>query len=152
MYKEDFMLWPPKYFRGLSSKTKRRRAREIETRKQEDPSRAKTYRAFRTDKGVKTRTSSYTARWKKRFPDAVGVAGVSRVTGIPRDLVQESYDRGMAAWRTGHRPGATQEQWGYARIYSLGLCGKTARTADADLRRRATRRSRKASRWFRSEC
>lgn len=146
------MLWPPKYFRGLSSKTKRRRAREIEARKKENPERAKTYRAFRTDKGVKTRTSSYTARWKKRFPDAVGVAGVSRVTGIPRDLVQQSYDRGMAAWRTGHRPGATQEQWGYARIYSLGLCGKTARTADADLRRKATRRSRKASRWFRSEC
>lgn len=152
MYKGDFMLWPPKYFKGLSSKTKRRRARELEARKKEDPSRAHTYRAFRTDKGVKTRKSSYTSRWKSRFPDATGVAGVSRVTGIPRTLVQASYDRGMAAWRTGHRPGATQEQWGYARIYSLGLCGKTARTADADLRRKAVSRSRKARRWFSKEC
>ena len=152
MYKEDFMLWPPKYFRGLSSKTKRRRRSEIEARKKEDPSRAKTYRAFRTDKGVKTRKSSYTARWKSRFPDAVGVKGVSQVTGIPKGLVQESYDRGMAAWRTGHRPGATQEQWGYARIYSLGLCGKTARTADADLRRKASVKSRKARRWFAKQC
>ncbi len=82
----------------------------------------------------------------------MGVAGVARVTGIPRDLVQESYDRGMAAWRTGHRPGATQEQWGYARIYSFGLCGKTARTADADLRRKATQRSSRARTWFRRQC
>jgi hypothetical protein len=146
------MLGPPKYYRGLNPQTKRRRASEITARKKENPNRAQTYRAFRTDKGVKTRTSSYTARWKKAHPGAVGVAGVARVTGIPRDLVQESYDRGMAAWRTGHRPGATQEQWGYARIYSLGLCGKTARTADADLRRKATQRSSRARTWFAKQC
>jgi hypothetical protein len=146
------MLWPPKYFKGLSNKTKRRRRSEIEARKKENPTRGSTYRAFRTDKGVKTRASSYTSRWKKRFPNDVGVEGVSKRTGIPKKLVQESYDRGMSAWRTGHRPGATQQQWGYARIYSLGLCGKTARTADADLKRKAMRVSRKAKRWFKSEC
>lgn len=146
------MLWPPKYYRGLNPQTKRRRASEIERRKKENPVRASTYRAFKTDRGVKTRTSSYSARWKKAYPDAVGVAGVARKTGIPRGLVQESYDRGMAAWRTGHRPGATQQQWGYARIYSLGLCGKTARTADADLRRKATQRSAKARKWFAKKC
>jgi hypothetical protein len=25
----------------------------------------------------------------------------------------------MAAWKTGHRPGATQQQWGYARVSSF---------------------------------
>ena len=25
----------------------------------------------------------------------------------------------MAAWKSGHRPGAGQEQWGYARISSF---------------------------------
>lgn len=55
---EETMLWPPKYFRGLSSKAKSKRAREITRRKKEDPNRARTYRAFETDKGVKTRTSS----------------------------------------------------------------------------------------------
>jgi hypothetical protein len=39
----------------------------------------------------------------------------------------------MAAWRTGHRPGATEQQWGYARVYSFLLKGKTYYTADADL-------------------
>ena len=27
--------------------------------------------------------------------------------------------RGMAAWKSGHRPGAGQEQWGYARVNSF---------------------------------
>jgi hypothetical protein len=39
----------------------------------------------------------------------------------------------MAAWRTGHRPGATQQQWGYARVHSFLLCGKTHYTTDSDL-------------------
>lgn len=52
------MLWPPKYFRGLNPLAKSKRAREITRRKKENPKRARTYRAFQTDKGVKTRTSS----------------------------------------------------------------------------------------------
>ncbi len=43
------------------------------------------------------------------------------------------FDRGVAAWRTGHRPGTTPEQWGYARINSFATGGKTRTTADADL-------------------
>lgn len=54
----ETMLWPPKYFRGLNPLAKSKRAREITRRKKENPKRARTYRAFQTDKGVKTRTSS----------------------------------------------------------------------------------------------
>jgi hypothetical protein len=64
--------------------------------------------------------------------------------------IQASYDRGMAAWRTGHRPGATQQQWGYARVHSFLLCGKTFETTDSDLARAAKRRSAKAKRWWAS--
>jgi len=40
----------------------------------------------------------------------------------------------MAAWRTGHRPGAGQEQWAYARVNSFITKGKgTWGKADADL-------------------
>jgi hypothetical protein len=56
----------------------------------------------------------------------------------------------MAAWRTGHRPGATQQQWGYARVSSLLLGGKTAQTTDSDLVREAIQRSAKAKKWFSS--
>ena len=39
----------------------------------------------------------------------------------------------MAAWRTGHRPGASQQAWAYARVSSFLTKGKTYYTADADL-------------------
>ena len=39
----------------------------------------------------------------------------------------------MAAWKTGHRPGATQHQWGYARVNSFIVGGPTRKSADADL-------------------
>jgi len=37
-------------------------------------------------------------------------------TGVPIGLIRIIMRRGMAAWKTGHRPGAGQEQWGYARV------------------------------------
>lgn len=40
-------------------------------------------------------------------------------TGIPLSLLRIIMRRGMAAWKSGHRPGAGQEQWGYARISSF---------------------------------
>jgi hypothetical protein len=47
------------------------------------------------------------------------------------------YDRGMAAWKGGHRPGATPQQWALARVNSFLTGGKTRRTADADLWKKA---------------
>jgi hypothetical protein len=42
--------------------------------------------------------------------------------------------RGMAAWKSGHRPGAGQQQWGYARVNSFLTKGKgTWGKADKDL-------------------
>jgi hypothetical protein len=109
------------------------------------------YKGFRTDRGVKTRKSSYTATWKRRFPDALSLDQKAAATGVPVRFLTESYNRGMAAWRTGHRPGATQQQWGYARVHSFLLCGKTARSTDSDLRLAAIAASAAARRWFSGE-
>lgn len=54
-------------------------------------------------------------------------------TGIPFNILWDVYRRGVGAWRTGHRPGTTPEQWGLARINSFVTGGKTRSTADADL-------------------
>lgn len=43
----------------------------------------------------------------------------SEETGVPVPLLRIVMRRGMAAWKSGHRPGAGQEQWGYARINSF---------------------------------
>jgi len=54
-------------------------------------------------------------------------------TGISFSILKQVYKRGVAAWRTGHRPGTTPEQWGMARVNSFATGGKTRTTADADL-------------------
>ena len=139
---------PATYFRGLSKTRRRQRRAEIArygALHWRDPA---AYKGFATDRGVKTRKSGYTAAWQRRFPDAKSLEEKARVTGVPLRFLTESYNRGMAAWRTGHRPGATQQQWGYARVHSFLLCGKTARTTDSDLRREAIAASATARRWF----
>lgn len=54
-------------------------------------------------------------------------------TGISYGILKKVYDRGMAAWKTGHRPGTTPQQWALARVNSFVTGGKTRKTADADL-------------------
>ena len=55
-------------------------------------------------------------------------------SGMPYSVLKKVYDRGMAAWKTGHRPGTTPQQWAFARVNSFttkssGTWGK----ADKDL-------------------
>lgn len=44
-------------------------------------------------------------------------------TDVPVGILRAVMRRGMAAWKTGHRPGAGQEQWGYARVNSFLTAG-----------------------------
>lgn len=48
-----------------------------------------------------------------------GLKKKSEETGVPIALLRIVMRRGMAAWKSGHRPGATQQQWGYARVNSF---------------------------------
>lgn len=141
---------PPKYFRGLSKTRKQKRKAEIKKYGALDWKDPKAYVGFKTNRGVKTRKSSYTAEWNRRFPDVKSLKDRATLTGVPLSLIEESFNRGMAAWRTGHRPGATQQQWGYARVSSMLLMGKTALTTDSDLVRKAKERSAKARAWYRT--
>ena len=150
--KKDRPTWPRKYYAGLSKKKQTQRRREIKKFGRLHWKNPKAYVGFKTNVGVKTRSSKYVKSWRELYPGVTSMEGKSEVTGVPKDLLQESYDRGMAAWRTGHRPGATQQQWGHARVNSMLLCGKTHYGPDADLVRDAKRRSRKARSWFRRTC
>jgi hypothetical protein len=127
------MLWPPKYYRGLSNKNKTLRRSEIEKRSKLSWKTARAYRPFKTDENVKTRRSSYSSRWASKHPQAKTLSEISNVSGVPLSVLKTVFNRGMAAWRTGHRPGASPQAWGMARVHSFVLHGKTWRTADADL-------------------
>jgi hypothetical protein len=143
---------PKKYFAGLSKTRKQQRVKEIHkfgALSHKDP---KAYVGFATNKGVKTKKSGYSQQWSRLYPEVKSLADRAKVTGVPLRFIQASYDRGLAAWRTGHRPGATQQQWGYARVSSFLLCGKTYDTTDSDLARKAKAASASARSWWRRTC
>lgn len=142
------ILWPRKYYRGLSPKKKAEREKEIKkfgAMHWRDP---KAYEGFKTDEDIISRPSSYTEQWDRKFPGKKSFKEREEATGVDAELLKESFNRGMAAWRTGHRPGATQQQWGWARVSSLLCKGKTAHTTDYDLMRKAIARSEKAKEWY----
>ena len=63
-----------------------------------------------------------------------GLVKKAEKSGMPYSILKKVYDRGMAAWKTGHRPGTTPQQWAFARVNSFvtkssGTWGK----ADKDL-------------------
>lgn len=127
------MYWPQKYFRGLSTRKNRERKRDATRRTNLSFKDPKAYTPFKTDKGVKTRRSSYSSRFHSKYPGVKSLPEIAKATGVPLATLKTVYNRGMAAWRTGHRPGASQQAWGMARVHSFVLHGKTYRTADADL-------------------
>ena len=55
-------------------------------------------------------------------------------TGMPLGILKQVFKRGVAAWRTGHRPGTNPTQWGLARVNSFVTKSKgTWGGADKDL-------------------
>ncbi len=118
---------PLKYFRGLTT------LKGVETRYKKMLKRD--YKGFTTDEGQKTKTSSYTQKFRKMYPGAKSLPEIAKATKIPLKTVKTVFNRGLAAWRTGHRPGASPQAWGYARVHSFATKGKTYYTADADLRK-----------------
>ena len=48
-----------------------------------------------------------------------GLAAKAEKSGMPQSVLRSVYNRGMAAWKTGHRPGTTPQQWAMARVNSF---------------------------------
>jgi len=155
----------PGYFKGLSKKEKEERERVIARRSKMDDNYPDAYKDFRTDKGKKTKPSSHTTKFKKMFgesgwkalkevwketktlkeaPADKALANKAKKTGIPKGILRQVYNRGLAAWKTGHKPGAPQAAWGMARVNSFATKGKgTWGKADKDLAAKARKAKKK---------
>jgi hypothetical protein len=71
---------------------------------------------------------------KLTFEAIQGLKNKADKTGMPYSILKKVYDRGMAAWKGGHRPGATQQQWAFARVNSfVTKSSGTWGGADSDL-------------------
>jgi hypothetical protein len=141
---------PAKYFAkdaegdAMSKSTKDKRDAHFNKGKEKDDDDPSAYKPAPGDATAKTKPSKSTNKMKKMFPDLYketveeaaadkSLAKKSEASGISVSILKQVYKRGVAAWRTGHRPGTTPEQWGHARVNSFITGGKTRTTADADL-------------------
>ena len=145
--KKDLLFWPRKYYAGLTRKQKLERRAEIRKYGAKDWKDPSAYSGFKTNAYGTRKTSQYTMKWRRIFPEATSLESKAKATGVPLQVIKESLNRGLAAWRTGHRPGATEQQWGYARVHSFLLCGKTHYGPDSDLVRKA-KETKSGRAWF----
>ena len=146
---------PRKYYAGLEKGTKEKRYdhfRKNTKKSWKDPS---AYEPAPGDANAKTKPSKHTEKYKRMYGEeqinnlqtenlsrdetmneeaAKGLAAKAKKSGISLSTLRKVYNRGMAAWRGGHRPGTTPQQWAMARVNSFITKGKgTYYGADADL-------------------
>lgn len=67
---------------------------------------------------------------KKTGSSATALKNKAKSANAPLGALRAIYNKGLAAWRTGHRPGASQHAWAMARVNSV-LAGGPARKVDA---------------------
>lgn len=121
-----------KYLGSLKGAAREARAKEILHRREH-----RSNKPFKTDKGQATKPSKHSAAFAKKYGRApTDTADAARLSGVSKDILDAVYARGMAAWQTGHRPGASQHAWAMARVQSFLTGGPTAKGPDADLVRK----------------
>ena len=118
---------PKKYYKTLDKGTKKKRADFFKTRKPYSKSDDDDdYKAAPGDAKAKTKPSGFTKKFKQMYGEVKdinetikAVQNKAKKTGMPYSILKQVYNRGMAAWKGGHRPGATQQQWALARVNSF---------------------------------
>ena len=103
---------PAKYYAGdMSKSTKEKRAAHF-SKKKSGPAPG--------DASAETKPSKHTKKYKQMFGEEIeGLKNKAEKSGMPYGILKKVYDRGMAAYKTGHRPGTTAQQWAFARVNSF---------------------------------
>ena len=133
---------PAKYYTGLAKSTKSKRDAHFKKGAKMDDDNPAAYKPAPGDAEAETKMSKHTKKFKQMYGESVqldedatkSLKDKAEKSGMPYGVLKKVYDRGVAAWRTGHRPGTNPQQWGLARVNSFvtkssGTWGK----ADADL-------------------
>lgn len=134
------------YTAGLKPSTAAARKAHWEKTSKMDPKNPAAYTPAPGDATAKTKPSKFTKAYKQKFGEEVemieideeagsALAKKAKKSGVSLSTLRTVYKRGVAAWRTGHRPGTTPQQWGMARVNAYIMKGKgTYHGADKDLR------------------
>ena len=127
---------PKRYLKGLNKEEMLIAAKEIDKGYKYDINDPKAYEYWKSDikataRGYKTVPSKY----KRKFIQMYGplpkggkfLTKIAKATGIKKSILQKVYNKGLAAWRGGHRPGVQQHQWAAGRVYSFVTLGNTVK-------------------------
>lgn len=149
------------YFKGLSKSTTNKKRVQMKRQADMDDSDPSAYKPMAGDsKGKKLlKTSKHTIKYHKQFDEdceclneslsdkiKTALKKKSEKSGIPLGILSSVMRRGMAAWKSGHRPGASQEQWAYARVNSFITKGSgTWGGADKDLAKKVKKKKKKVN-------
>ena len=137
------------YYKGLAKSTNKKRHAQFAKQSKMDDDNPAAYKPAPGDKEAKTKPSKHTKKYKQMYGETftfedymvenkgqakAAIKKKAEKSGMPYSILKKVFDRGVAAWRTGHRPGTTPVQWGLARVNSFvtkssGTWGK----ADSDL-------------------
>ena len=122
-----------RYLRGLSPEEKRALGSTIDKRLHLDVDDRRAYQSFPSDKHSKARgLRTVPSKYKKAFLAQYGklppahkpfLQDIHEITGVDMAILEEVRRKGLAAWRSGHRPTASQQAWARARIYSFVTLG-----------------------------
>lgn len=116
---------PKQYLKGLSESDKKKKIKNIKKTKEllkEGKQKEAEQLAKKRPTTKKTKTSSYTERFKKKFPDTPPeTKKFTSATGIPLKIQKAVIKRGMGAYlSSGSRASVSSpRQWGIARLYSF---------------------------------
>jgi guanylate kinase len=125
---------PSKYLKGLTPVEKAIAEYEIDQGYKYDVDDPKAYEFWKSDikataRGMKTTPSKYRTKFARLYGPLKGkgsfLTRMSKTTGVDKAILEKVYDKGLAAWRTGHRPGVQQHQWASGRVYSFVTLGNT---------------------------
>tara|TARA_Y100000114_G_scaffold156663_1_gene184662 strand:- start:746 stop:2158 length:1413 start_codon:yes stop_codon:yes gene_type:complete len=136
----------------MAKSTKQARARHFEKGAKMSDDNPAAYKPAPGDARAKTKPSKHSKKFKDMFGEGEEImlsfedynvtegnvkAALQKKadkSGMPYGILKKVFDRGVAAWRTGHRPGTNPTQWGLARVNSFATKSKgTFYGADKDL-------------------
>ena len=127
----------------MSKSTKDKRAAHFQNNKDKEGEDA--FKPAPGDKSAETKPSQHTKKYKKMFGEGAADKSLQKKadkSGMPVGILKQVYKRGVAAWKGGHRPGTTPEQWGHARVNSFVTKSKgTWGGADQDLAKKVQGKS-----------
>ena len=127
----------------MSKSTKDKRASHFDKNKDKEGEDA--FKPAPGDSQADTKPSQHTKKYKKMFGEGAADKSLQKKadkSGMPVGVLKQVYKRGVAAWKGGHRPGTTPEQWGHARVNSFVTKSKgTWGGADQDLAKKVQGKS-----------